>query len=71
MLRASLEALKQQSEAEGDLRPLVMAVTVLTSLDDSDLAAMGFKGGHMDTVNRLAGLALDADDHPHVIYHDY
>jgi orotidine-5'-phosphate decarboxylase len=60
MLRASLEALKEQSEAEGNIRPLLMAVTVLTSLDDSDLASMGFKGGHMDTVKKLAGIALEA-----------
>ena len=60
MLQASLDALKQQSEAEGNIRPLVMAVTVLTSLDDSDLAAMGFKGDYMDTVKGLAGLALEA-----------
>jgi orotidine-5'-phosphate decarboxylase len=60
MLQASLEALREQSEAGGNLRPLVMAVTVLTSLDDGDLAAMGFKGNYMDTVKRLAGIALDA-----------
>jgi orotidine-5'-phosphate decarboxylase len=60
MLQAALKALTEQSEAGGNIRPLVMAVTILTSLDDSDLAAMGFKGNYMDTVIRLAGLALDA-----------
>ncbi len=60
MLQASLKALKKQSEAAGNIRPLLMAVTVLTSLDDSDLAAMGFRGDYMDTVKRLAGIALDA-----------
>jgi len=60
MLQASLKALKKQSEAAGNIRPLLMAVTVLTSLDDSDLAAMGFRGDYMDTVKRLVGIALDA-----------
>lgn len=60
MIEASLEALAERSSSAGDTRPLVMAVTVLTSLDDSDLARMGFSGGHMDTVKRLAGAALEA-----------
>ena len=60
MIRASVEALEEQSRAQGSIRPLVMAVTVLTSLDDSDLESMGFSGGYMETAKRLAGTALEA-----------
>ena len=60
MLKVSLEALKEQSEKDGNIRPLLMAVTVLTSLDDRDLEDIGFNRGHMDTVKRLTGVALDA-----------
>ncbi len=60
MLEACLEALRQESKAAAGTRPLVLAVTVLTSLDDGDLLQMGFAGGHMDTVKKLAGLALEA-----------
>lgn len=36
----------------------ILAVTVLTSLDDSDLASVGFSGGAADAVLRLADLAV-------------
>jgi orotidine-5'-phosphate decarboxylase len=36
----------------------ILAVTVLTSLDDSDLASVGFSGGSADVVLRLAELAV-------------
>jgi orotidine-5'-phosphate decarboxylase len=38
----------------------LIAVTVLTSLDDGDLAAVGFAGGATETALRLAKLALGA-----------
>lgn len=37
---------------------LVLAVTVLTSLDDADLNMLGLRGGVLDEVLRLAALAL-------------
>ena len=52
MMRAAREA------AAGFARPpLVIAVTVLTSLADADLAEIGFPGGAAENVSRLAGLA--------------
>lgn len=55
MLRAAADA---AAEAGSD-RPLVLAVTVLTSLDDADLQAIGVNSGVTDQVVRLAKLAED------------
>jgi orotidine-5'-phosphate decarboxylase len=53
MLRAAVEAAQA---AKPDL--LVLAVTVLTSLDDVELGKIGLRGGVLDQVLRLAALAL-------------
>jgi orotidine-5'-phosphate decarboxylase len=53
MLRAAAEAARS---GKPDL--LVLAVTVLTSLDASDLATLGLRGGVQEQVLRLAALAL-------------
>src|ERR1035437_6751382 len=53
MLRAAIEAAQA---TKPDL--LVLAVTVLTSLDDADLGKIGLRGGVVDQVLRLAALAL-------------
>ncbi len=49
------KAVAQLSERKQ--RPLLIAVTVLTSLDESDLSAIGFAGSTEDVVTRLARLA--------------
>ncbi len=41
-------------------RPLLVAVTVLTSLGEGDLGEIGFAGTPADNVRRLAGLAEDS-----------
>jgi orotidine-5'-phosphate decarboxylase len=51
MLRASVEAAQKPGL-------LVLAVTVLTSLDDVELGKIGLRGGALDQVLRLAALAL-------------
>ncbi len=60
MIEDSQKALEEQSKKNLALKPLLFGVTVLTSLDDSDLEEMGFRGGYIDTVKRLTGIALDA-----------
>ncbi len=56
MMRAAADAAK---ETEGS-RPWVIGVTVLTSLDDADLHAMGISGSAQDQVLRLAANAQEA-----------
>lgn len=55
MLRAAAEA-----AAEASRPPLVLAVTVLTSLNNHDMGELGINGRVLDQVIRLAGLARDA-----------
>jgi len=56
MLAAAREAL-EQTRQPGAARPLLIAVTVVTSLDDADLPATGVTGTVAEQVNRLAALA--------------
>ena len=55
MLRAAVEAAAQSPQP-----PLVLAVTVLTSLSDDDLGQIGVSGRVLDQVLRLAALARNA-----------
>lgn len=59
MMRAAAEAAASESAKLGLVRPLMLAVTVLTSLDTGDLAAVGQTGTPEDQVKRLAALAQD------------
>ncbi len=52
--------LKAAAEAARGTGTTVLAVTVLTSLDDADLSSVGFALGAKDAVLRLAGLAAQA-----------
>ncbi len=55
MMRAALEGARS-----GERRPLVVAVTVLTSLDGQALSAIGLDAEPRDLVRRWAALARDA-----------
>jgi orotidine-5'-phosphate decarboxylase len=58
MLRAAVQAAR---DAGSDLK--VLAVTVLTSLTDSDLEKMGIRGRVIDEVLRLGAMALASGCH--------
>jgi orotidine-5'-phosphate decarboxylase len=55
MLKAAAEAAAQSAS-----KPMILAVTVLTSLTDADLAEIGFKGDVITQVITLGTLALKA-----------
>jgi orotidine-5'-phosphate decarboxylase len=57
MLKAAVEAASQSSTKA---KPMVLAVTVLTSLSDSDLLELGIAGNVLSQVLRLAALARAA-----------
>ena len=59
MLEAARDASLKSADASGS-RPLVIAVTVLTSLAPADLPAIGVPATPEDQVLRLAALARDA-----------
>ena len=56
MMRAAVDAARETAAKLGIAAPKVIGVTVLTSLGDEDLAAIG-QPGAADQVRRLAGLA--------------
>lgn len=55
MLKAAVDAASQSPNP-----PLILAVTVLTSLDDADLRRVGVESRVLDQVLRLAALAREA-----------
>lgn len=59
MMRAAREA-ADRAAAQGATRPLVIGVTVLTSMDAPTLASVNVTGSPMDQVLALARMAQDA-----------
>lgn len=60
MMKAAADAAKDEAAKIGVARPLVLGVTVLTSLDNSDLADIGVTANTKEQVVRLARLAKDS-----------
>jgi orotidine-5'-phosphate decarboxylase len=57
MMEAAVSAAGEAAERLGVRKPLILAVTVLTSLDDRDLRSVGLCSPIPDQVRRLAQLA--------------
>jgi len=57
---AMVAAARAEAERAGDARPIILAVTVLTSIDAATLADVGVAGGPVQQVLRLARVALEA-----------
>jgi len=60
MMTAAAAAVRDAAAARGVTRPRLIGVTVLTSLDDTDLDAVGQRGPAPEQVLRLARLARDS-----------
>ena len=60
MMEAAKRASVEESRRLGFNEPLVLGVTVLTSLDDTDLMDIGISGRSLDQVQRLAALAQES-----------
>jgi orotidine-5'-phosphate decarboxylase len=60
MMQAAREAAGDAAARSGRQAPLVIAVTVLTSMADAALAETGVPGSMLDQVDRLARLAHEA-----------
>jgi orotidine-5'-phosphate decarboxylase len=60
MLQAAIDASDKIAQITGKERPLVIGVTLLTSLDQDDISLIGFQDTVQDQVLRLADLAQSA-----------
>ncbi len=60
MMRAAADAATEAADKHGVTRPRLLGVTVLTSLDDADLAAVGQDADVSNQVGRLAALARES-----------
>src|SRR2546421_325520 len=60
MMKAARDAAEAEASRLGQGRPLVIAVTMLTSLSDETMGEIGVAGALAGQVGRLAGLAQSA-----------
>ena len=61
MIRAAVDAARDEAAKRGLAAPAVVAVTILTSLDQAGMEQVGFGGAVLDQVKRLAALAQESD----------
>ncbi|MBY0355997.1 MAG: orotidine-5'-phosphate decarboxylase [Rickettsiales bacterium] len=60
MLRRATDASMRVAETTGQTRPLIIGVTILTSMDQDDLMMIGLRDTLNDQVKRMADLAQSA-----------
>jgi len=60
MMTETVDAVRRFAERSAEKPPVVLAVTVLTSLNDGDMKVLGFGRGTRETALNLARLAQDA-----------
>jgi orotidine-5'-phosphate decarboxylase len=60
MMEAAAKAARQESELTGKQKPLIIGVTVLTSMDDEELEGIGIKTNTANQVELLAKLAKES-----------
>jgi orotidine-5'-phosphate decarboxylase len=60
MIKETLEKAVEAAEELGEERPLILAVTILTSMDKDDMNEIGIPGEIEDEVKRLAQVAIEA-----------
>ncbi|MEW6553146.1 MAG: orotidine-5'-phosphate decarboxylase [Actinomycetota bacterium] len=60
MLEAAVRAAGEEAPAAGTARPLLLGVTVLTSLDEAGAAEIGWENGIGHAVSSLARLAVES-----------
>lgn len=59
MMRRAADAAREEADKHGVVKPSIVGVTILTSLDGADLNAIGVNDAVSDQVARLAALAAD------------
>ena len=60
MMKAAVQATREKAKELGTRKPLLLGVTVLTSLDDQSLRQVGIEGSVEEAVSRLARLSEEA-----------
>ena len=60
MMKAAVESAREEAARIGRPATKVLAVTILTSIDQGAMAAIGYGGSVLDQVKRLAALAEEA-----------
>ena len=61
MLNEAKNKVHQLSTSRGRFPPILLGVSILTSLDDMDLKSFGFSDGYLSSVLKLAGVAINSN----------